>query len=146
MYISCNRLKKYIDNPATIDWLKVWDTFTIRTAEVDGVVQKGSDMKDVVVAQITSCETHPTKEKYHILKVTDGKQEYNILCGAPNVRVGLKAPLVKVGGMVSGFEITEKKIAGVLSQGMLCAMDELGIGSDHEGILELPEDAPGGKD
>ena len=62
MYISCNRLKKYIDNPATIDWLKVWDTFTIRTAEVDGVVQKGSDMKDVVVAQITSCETHPTKE------------------------------------------------------------------------------------
>ena len=54
--------------------------------------------------------------------------------------------LVKVGGMVSGFTITEKKIAGVLSQGMLCATDELGIGSDHSGILELPEDTVLGTD
>lgn len=142
MLISCNQLKKYIKNSDQIDWLKIWDTFTIRTAEVEGVEEKGRDLKDVVIAEITSCENHPTKEQYHILKVSDGTKEYDILCGAPNVRKGLKAPLVKVGGIVSGITITEKKIAGVLSQGMLCAMDELGIGAGHDGIMELPESAP----
>ena len=146
MLISCNKLKSYIKNSDKIDWLNIWDTFTIRTAEVEGVFEKGKDMKDVVVAEITECEQHPKKENYHILKVTDGTNTYDILCGAPNVRVGLKCALVKVGGMVSGFTITEKKIAGVLSQGMLCATDELGIGSDHSGILELPEDAVLGTD
>lgn len=146
MKISSNQLKKYIKNSEDIDFLKVWDLFTIRTAEVEGVEVKGEDLKDVVVAQITSCEQHPTKEKYHILKVSDGTQEYSILCGAPNVRVGLKAPLVKVGGMVSGITIEEKIIAKVLSQGMMCAGDELGITSNHEGILELPEDTPLGVD
>ena len=146
MLISCNKLKSYIKNSDSIDWLNIWDTFTIRTAEVEGVVEKGKDMKDVVVAQIIECEQHPKKENYHILKVTDGTNTYDILCGAPNVKVGLKCALVKVGGMVSGFTITEKKIAGVLSQGMLCATDELGIGSDHSGILELPEDTVLGTD
>ena len=146
MLISCNKLKSYIKNSDSIDWLNIWDTFTIRTAEVEEVTEKGKDMKDVVVVEITECEQHPKKENYHILKVTDGTSTYDILCGAPNVRVGLKCALVKVGGMVSGFEITEKKIAGVLSQGMLCATDELGIGSDHTGILELPDDAVLGTD
>lgn len=146
MLISCNKLKSYIKNSDQIDWQNIWDKFTIRTAEVEDVTIKGNDLKDVVVAEIVSCEPHPTKEKYHILKVSDGEKEYDILCGAPNVKVGLKAPLVKVGGMVSGFTISEKKIAGVLSQGMLCAMDELGIGSDHTGILELPNDAVLGVD
>ena len=146
MKISSNQLKKYIKNSEDIDFLKVWDLFTIRTAEVEDVEVKGEDLKDVVVAQITSCEQHPTKDKYHILKVTDGKEEYSILCGAPNVRVGLKAPLVKVGGVVSGITIEEKTIAKVLSQGMMCAGDELGITSNHEGILELPEDTPLGVD
>ena len=146
MLISCNKLKSHIKNSDSIDWLNIWNTFTIRTAEVEGVIEKGKDMKDVVVVEITECEQHPKKENYHILKVSDGTNTYDILCGASNVRVGLKCALVKVGGMVSGFEISEKKIAGVLSQGMLCAMDELGIGSDHTGILELPEDAVLGTD
>ncbi|MCI8394619.1 MAG: phenylalanine--tRNA ligase subunit beta [Bacilli bacterium] len=146
MLISCNRLKKYIKDSDQIDWTSIWDLFTIRTAEVEGLKIYGKDMKDVVIAEITSCENHPTKEKYHILKVSDGTKEYSILCGAPNVRKGLKAPLVKVGGMVSGIEIAEKKIAGVQSEGMLCAMDELGIGAGHEGIMELPSDAPLGMD
>lgn len=146
MLISCNKLKSYIKNSESIDWLKIWDIFTIRTAEVEKVIKKGDDMRDVVVAEIISCETHPKKDNYHILKVSDGENVYDILCGASNVRVGLKTALVKVGGMVSGFEISEKKIAGVLSQGMLCAMDELGIGSDHSGIIELSSDAVLGTD
>ncbi|MEG1149886.1 MAG: phenylalanine--tRNA ligase subunit beta [Bacilli bacterium] len=146
MKISCNRLKKYIKNSETIDWIKLWDKFTIRTAEVEGVEIKGSDMSDVVVAKIIECEKHPKKDKYNILKVTDGTNTYDILCGAPNVRKGLLAPLVKVGGMVGGITITAKKIAGFDSEGMLCAGDELGISTDHAGIIELSDDLPLGTD
>ncbi len=146
MKISCNKLKTHIENSDQIDWLKIWDKFSIRTAEVEDIFIKGEDIKDVVVAEIIKCEKHPTKENYHILEVTDGKKIYNILCGAPNVLVGLKVPLVKIGGTISGFTISEKKIAGILSEGMLCSGFELGINNDSAGILELPEDTLVGED
>ncbi len=145
MKISCNLLKKHIRNSEEIDWIKIWDTFTIRTAEVEGVEIKG-DIKGVVVGEIIECVTHPKKEKYHILKVDNGEKIVDILCGAPNVRKGLKAPIVKVGGVVSGFTITPKEIAGVLSEGMLCSEAELGISDNHEGIMELPENLIVGRD
>lgn len=146
MKISCNILKKYIKNSSDIDFYKIWDTFTIRTAEVEGVEVKGTDVKGVVVAEIIECNSHPKKDKYHILKANNGKNIVNILCGAPNVRKGIKVPLVNVGGMVSGFTIEEKEIAGVLSEGMLCSERELGISSDHEGIMILPDNYEVGKD
>jgi len=139
MKISCNKLKSHIKNADAIDWIKIWDKFSIRTAEVEGVEIKGSDIDSVVVGKIVECESHPTKEKYHVLKVDNGDAIVDILCGAPNVRKNLKVPIVKVGGKVSGFTIEPKKIAGVLSQGMLCSQRELGIGDAHEGILELPD-------
>ncbi len=140
MKISCNRLKKYIKNSDSIDFVKVWDTFAIRTAEVEQVEIKGNDIRGVVVVEVTKFEKHPTKDNYSVLEVSDGSNIYSVLCGAPNVKLGMKAFLVKVGGMVQGFEIAEKKIAGVLSQGMLCAGDELGLNDDHDGIIELPMD------
>lgn len=145
MKISCNVLKKYIDNSDSIDFLKVWETFTIRTAEVEDVLIKGEDIKDVVVGEIVECSPHPKKDKYHILKVDNGEHIVDILCGAPNVKKGLKVPIVKVNGMVSGITITPKEIAGVLSSGMLCSGRELGISDSHEGILELPDDYVVGK-
>ena len=145
MKISCNVLKKYIDNSDKIDFLKIWETFTIRTAEVEGVEVKGEDVKDVVVAEIVECNPHPKKEKYHILKVDNGEKIVDILCGAPNVKKGLKVPIVKVGGMVSGISIEPREIAGVMSYGMLCSPKELGISDNHEGILELPDDYIVGK-
>lgn len=146
MLISCNKLKEHIKNSNDIDWLNIWDKFTIRCAEVEGITDKGKDLQDVVVVEITKCENHPTKEKYHILEVSDGTKTYHILCGAPNVKIGLKCFLVKVGGKVSGITIEEKKIAGVLSEGMLCAGDELGISDSHEGLFELPSDTELGLD
>ena len=65
MLISCNKLKSHIKDSQDIDWLKIWDTFTIRTAEVENITIKGNDLKDVVVAEIIECNPHPTKEKYH---------------------------------------------------------------------------------
>ena len=67
MKISCNVLKKYIDNSDKIDFLRIWETFTIRTAEVEGIEVKGEDVKDVVVAEIVECNPHPKKEKYQNL-------------------------------------------------------------------------------
>ena len=146
MLISCNRLKKYIKNAQDIDFLHIWDDFTLRVAEVEGVQVKGNDMDNVVTAKIVSCEKHPESDKLSLLKVSDGEKEYNIVCGAPNVRVGLIGALVRDGGMVGGFKIKTRKLAGYPSEGMMCAVDELGIGTDHEGILELPSDTPIGVD
>lgn len=145
MKISCNILKKHIDNSDKIDFLKIWDTFTIRTAEVEGVEVKGEDVKDVVVAEIVECNPHPKKDKYHVLKVDNGEKIVDILCGAPNVKKGLKVPIVKIGGMVCGITIEPREIAGVMSYGMLCSGRELGISDDHEGILELPDNYVVGK-
>jgi phenylalanyl-tRNA synthetase beta chain len=146
MYISCNKLKQHIKNNSDIDMLHIWDKFTIRCAEIEGVEDKGAMLKDVVTVEIVKCEQHPTKERYHVLEVSDGTTIYHILCAAPNVHQNMKCFLVKVGGMVSGITIAEKKIAGVVSEGMLCAGDELGINDDHDGIIELPNNTPLGKD
>ena len=81
MLISCNRLKKYIKNPEDIDFQNIWDDFTLRVAEVEGVTVKGNDMDNVVTAQITEVVRHPESDKLSLLKVTDGVKEYNIVCG-----------------------------------------------------------------
>ena len=146
MLISCNRLKHYIKNCDDIDFETIWNTFTMKVAEVESVTKKGEDLKDVVTAQIISVTKHPDSQKLSLLKVTDGKEEYDIVCGAPNVKVGLIGALVKVGGMVSGQKITKRKLAGYESFGMMCAWDEIGVGDDHGGILELPDDTPLGVD
>lgn len=140
MKISCNILKKHIKNSENIDWLKVWDIFTIRTAEVEGVEQLGKNIDGVVVAEIKSVENHPESKKLHILKVDAGNEELQIVCGAPNVRVGLKSALVKIGGHIDGFEISKRPLVGIDSFGMMCSKRELGISDEHEGIIELPND------
>lgn len=146
MKISCNILKKHIKNSEDIDFLKVWDKFTIRTAEVEGVEEKGNDFDGVVTAKIIECEKHPKSEKLHILKVDAGKEILEIVCGAPNVRVGLISALVKVNGRIGEMNITARPLLGVTSYGMMCSGKELGISDDHSGILELADDTPVGVD
>ena len=146
MKISCNILKKHIKNSEDINWLSVWDKFTIRTAEVEGVEVKGANLDGVVVAEIKSVENHPESKKLHILRVDSGEEELQIVCGAPNVRVGLKSALVKIGGHIDGFEISKRPLVGIDSYGMMCSKRELGISEEHEGIIELPNDYVVGKD
>ena len=146
MLISSNKLKTYIKNSEEIDWLKVWDIFTIRTAEVEGVTEVGKQIDGVVIAEIKECIPHPDSDHMHILQVDCGEKDLvQVVCGAPNVRVGLKTALVKVGGHIDGFEITSRPLRGVTSNGMCCSVKELGIGDAHDGILELPSDAPVGE-
>lgn len=146
MLISCNKLKTHIENSEKIDWLSIWDKFSIRTAEVEGVEIKGKDIDGVVVAQILECEKVENSNKLHKLLVDNGTEHIQIICGAPNVRVGMKAPLVNIGGHVCGFKITKRKLAGLESFGMMCSAEELGFAENCEGILELPEYYEVGKD
>lgn len=147
MLISCNKLKTYIKNSEKIDWLRVWDKFTIRTAEVENVKEVGNKFDGVVIAEIVECKEHPDSDHMHILKVNYGEKEpIQVVCGAHNVRVGLKTAYIKVGGHIDGIEIKAKPLRGILSNGMCCSMRELGIGDDHDGIIELPSDAQIGMD
>lgn len=139
MLISCNKLKSHIKDSKDIDWLNIWDTFTIRTAEVESVREVGNTFDGVVVAEIKECEEHPDSDHMHILKVDAGEKELiQVVCGAPNVRVGLKTAYVKVGGHIEGMEIKARPLRGVLSNGMCCSGREIGISDNHDGILDLP--------
>jgi len=147
MLISCNKLKKYIKESESIDWLNIWSTFTIRTAEVEDVRVVGNTFQGVVVAEIKECVEHPNSDHLHILKVDIGKEDLvQVVCGAPNVRVGLKTAFVKVGGHIGDLEITARPLRGVESNGMCCSGLELSISDNNDGILELPNDYINGRD
>ncbi len=147
MLISCNKLKSHINNPEDIDWLNIWDTFTLRTAEVEKVEVKGQSFDGVVVAEIKECLPHPDSDHMHVLKVDVGEPELiEVVCGAPNVRVGLKTAYVRVGGHIDGMEIKARPLRGVISNGMCCSGRELGISDNHEGILDLPLEWINGED
>lgn len=141
MKISCNKLKKHIKNCEDIDWLNIWEKFTLRTAEVEGVEVVGNSFDSVVVAEIKECVDHPDSDHMHILKVDCGEENLiQVVCGAPNVRVGLKTCYVKVGGHIDNQEIKARPLRGVTSNGMCCSGRELGISDNHDGILELPQE------
>lgn len=147
MLISCNKLKSHIKNPEDIDFLNIWDKFTIRTAEVEDVKVVGNNFEGVVVAEILECIEHPDSDHMHILKIDCGEAEpVQVVCGAPNVRVGLKTAFVKVGGRIDDIKITARPLRGVISNGMCCSGKELSISDNHDGIMELPEDFINGKD
>ena len=153
MEISFNWLKKYIN----IDDLSAEDVASILTdigLEVEDFRKietiKGG-LNGVVVGYVATCEEHPDSDHLHITTIDVGAEEkLQIVCGAPNCRQGLKVLCATVGSVLypnggdEEFKIKRSKIRGVESLGMLCAEDELGIGSDHAGIMELPEDAPVG--
>ena len=146
MYISLNWIKEFVDlSNISVDELV--KRFGLSTAEVEGVEYKGKQIQNVVVAEIKSVENHPDSKKLHVLKVDDGSGELvQVVCGAPNVRVGLKTYFARVGGEVNGLKIKPAKLAGVDSFGMCCGGNELGIEADTSGIVELDDSCVVGTD
>ena len=120
--------------------------FTLSTAEVEDIYVKGEDTYGVIVAKILSVENHPTSKKLHLLKVDTGTGVVDIVCGAPNVREGMKVALATDGGSVSGHPISPATIAGFTSYGMCCSEAELGISEDNSGIWEITDDIALGTD
>jgi len=113
--------------------------------EVEDAQVLGEGLDGVVVAEILSCEKHPEADRLQVCQVATGAGTVQIVCGAPNARPGLKAPLATVGASLpGGIAIKAAKLRGVDSQGMLCSAKELGIDADASGLLELPADAPVG--
>ena len=136
MFVSINWIKDYVDLDG-IDIKKLIESFTLATAEVEDIIEKGADIDKVVVGEILSVENHPNSKKLHLLKVDAGEKVCNIVCGAPNVAVGQKVALALAGGRVCGGEIKVATVAGFESEGMCCSEKELGISDDHGGIMEL---------
>ena len=114
--------------------------------EVDAVEPVAGEFSGVVVGEVLECGQHPNADKLSLCVVSDGEQQVNVVCGAPNARAGLKVAFAKVGAVLPGdFKIKKAKLRGVESFGMLCSADELKISEDHSGIIELPADAPVGQ-
>ena len=135
-------------NPA-IDTQGVVDQITMAGLEVDEVEPAAKDFSGVVVGEILTAEQHPNADKLQVCQVTDGKEEYQVVCGAPNARAGLKTAFATIGAVLptpdgKEFKIKKAKLRQVESFGMLCAEDELGISDSHGGIMELAADAPVG--
>ena len=143
MFVSINWIKEYVDLEG-LDIKKLINSFTLATAEVEDIIVKGEDLRDVVVGEILSIENHPNSKKLHLLKVDGGDRIYDVVCGAPNVRENMKIAFVKAGGRVPAGEITKATVAGYESEGMCCSAFELGLSDDKSGLMEIDVDAPNG--
>ncbi|HLR82566.1 MAG TPA: phenylalanine--tRNA ligase subunit beta [Paenalcaligenes sp.] len=145
MFVPESWLRSYV-NPS-IDTDTLCHKLTMAGLEVEEYATAAPQFKHVVVAEITSVEPHPDADRLRVCMVDAGEDAaVQIVCGAPNARVGLKAPLAKVDAeLPGGFQIKPVKMRGVSSYGMLCSAQELGISDDAEGLLELPSDAPVGE-
>jgi phenylalanyl-tRNA synthetase beta chain len=122
------------------------ERLTMAGLEVEGYEAFGPQFSGVVVAEILAVEKHPNADKLTVCRVHDGSSTLQVVCGAPNVRTGMKAPLARVGAKLPGIEIREAPLRGVNSQGMLASARELGLSDDHSGLLELAKDAKPGTD
>ena len=147
MKLSYNWLKDYIK--CELSAQQIAEAMTSIGIEVDSVEEKEvieGGLKNVVVAQVLTCEAHPDSDHLHVTTVNDGgAQPVQVVCGAPNVAAGQKVLFAQLGAVLPGdFKIKKSKIRGVESFGMICAEDELGLGTSHDGIMVLPEDAPVG--
>lgn len=146
MRVSINWIKEFVDLSG-IEVSELVKRFNLSTAEIEEVYYMGSNTRNVVLAKILEVNNHPESKKLHILKVDDGLGEpTQVVCGAPNVRVGMITAFARVGALVNGIQINKAKLVGVESFGMCCGESELGIGSDESGIIEFEEIAPMGTD
>jgi len=145
MKISIAWLRDWLDLPEAAPELA--DRLSMAGLEVSAIEPAAAALKDVVVAEVTEVSQHPDADRLSVCVVSDGSgTPSQVVCGAPNVRAGMRAALVRVGGKVGDLAVRKAKLRGVESAGMLCSVRELGMGEDHDGILELPADAPVGED
>jgi len=151
MKLSRKFVSEYINIPSSISTKNLADAMTNIGNEYDSV-EKLIPATNLIIGEVLECVDHPDSDHLHVCKVNVGKEVLDIVCGAPNCRKGIKVIVALVGAKLPGGEIKNGKIRGVESNGMLCAMSELGLDSkflnysDYTGIYELDIDAPVGED
>lgn len=145
MKFTLSWLKEHLDTTATLD--EISETLTRIGLEVEEVYNPAANLNGFITARLDSVENHPDSDHLHVLCVNDGTNKYQVVCGAPNVFTGLIGIFAPSGTLIPLFNerLKPTKIRGVESCGMMCAFDELGIGSDHNAIIELPADTQLGK-
>lgn len=139
MKVPVSWLNEYVD-VSDLSAKELSDKLTFSGVEVEGIEEVGAVLDDhFVVGEVLTCVAHPNSDHLHVCTVFDGKEELQVVCGAPNCAAGIKAPLAKVGAVVpeGGFTIKQAKLRGVASFGMLCSARELKLSADHAGLLIL---------
>ena len=138
MKISLNWLNDYIDLK-DISLSEILDKSTYAGLEVEEVEDQAKNFENIVVGFVIEAKKHPNADKLSLCKVSDGKEEYNVVCGAPNVATGQKIVFAKVGSIIpnGNLKIEKAKIRGEVSFGMICSERELNISENHEGIMIL---------
>jgi len=143
MKISLNWVKQYIPNPEFSSYDELWKEMVNIGLDIESIESEAEKYKNFIVAEVTETAKHPNADKLTLCKVNTGNEVLSVVCGAPNVEAGQKVCLAKIGAIIpnGGFEIKKNKIRGELSEGMICAEDELGLSADHSGIMILKSDA-----
>ena len=139
----------------TLDWLKdylkteksaeeIADTLSVIGLEVEELEDKAAAVSHFITAKVLDAKPHPNADMLQVLTVSTGKETHEIVCGAKNARKGLVGVLARTGDMIPAFgeKLKPVKIRGVPSEGMMCSSKELGLGEDHDGIIDLPADTP----
>ncbi|WP_151192660.1 phenylalanine--tRNA ligase subunit beta [Cysteiniphilum sp. JM-1] len=146
MKFSHRWLENYLDKNLEVNTLS--EKLTAAGLEVDSIEAVALDFTQVVVGQIKKIDKHPDADKLNVCEVDVGDDELvTIVCGAPNVYAGMKAPVAKIGACLPGdFKIKKSKLRGQPSYGMMCSQKELGLSDESEGLMDLPVDAPVGVD
>lgn len=145
MKFSESWLREWID-PA-VSTAELVEQLTMAGLEVDAVEPVAPEFSGVVVGEIVAIAPHPDADKLRVCQVAGGPEPVQVVCGAPNARVGIKVPFAMVGAKLPGdFKIKKAKLRGVESFGMLCAAEELGMADNSDGLWEFPVDAPVGTD
>jgi phenylalanyl-tRNA synthetase beta chain len=145
MKFTLSWLKDHLDTDATVE--KIADTLTHIGLEVESVQDKARDLAAFTVAYVVSAEKHPNADKLRVCIVDTGTEKLQVVCGAPNARTGMKGVFARSGTVIpaTGLELKKSSIRGVESNGMLCSEREMGLSEEHDGIIDLPADAPVGK-
>jgi phenylalanyl-tRNA synthetase beta chain len=145
MKISEHWLREWVDPAIDADALVA--QLSMAGLEVDSAEPAAPPFSDVVVGEVLAVEPHPDADKLRLCRVADGTGEHAVVCGAPNVVAGMKAPYARVGAQLpDGMKIRKAKLRGVESFGMLCGADELGLADERDGLMELPADLETGAD
>jgi phenylalanyl-tRNA synthetase beta chain len=135
-------LKEHLETEAPL--AGIVDRLIMLGHDVEGVENRAAGLEPFTVASVISADRHPNADRLKVCLVDTGRGQVQVVCGAPNARTGMKGVFAPAGTVIprTGALLKETVIRGVASRGMLCSAFELGLGDDHEGIIELPEDAP----
>ena len=144
MKLTLSWLKEHLDTDRGLE--EIAEQLTALGLEVEGIEDQAAALAPFTVGHVVRCEQHPNADRLRVCHVDTGSGEVQVVCGAPNARAGMKGVFAPAGTHIPGTDMTLKKgvIRGVESNGMLCSEREMGLSDEHDGIIDLPEDAPVG--